>query len=248
MRPTLLSRVLKYLCLSAGILGCTMHTVLYTGGVDSKGLLISDHWAATGTWLLAGGTIAVLWLLTRSFSGGKTCKSAPSVTGGIGCLGAAAAFVLSSGGGTGEPILLIHRILGLVSAAALAAVAYCRFTGKKTCFLFHGVTCLYLALRMVVQYRNWSADPQLSDYFFYLAAHLTLMFTAYHFAAFDAAMGSYRKLWFWGLSSVFLCCTALPGSGQDIFLLGCILWIFTNLNCPTALSAHRKQPDSGEAG
>jgi sugar phosphate permease len=115
------------------------------------------------------------------------------------------------------------------SAAALIAVAYCRFRGKTPSFLLHGTVCLYLALRMVCRYQIWSADPQLQHYAFYLGAHVAVMLGCYQQTALDAGSGDCRSLWRWCLAATYLCLTALPGSEDPFFLLCCGIWMLSNL-------------------
>jgi len=124
----------------------------------------------------------------------------------------------------------LTRILGFVSAAALAAAGFCRLTGTKPFFLLFAAACLYFALRMVCQYRHWSSDPQLQDYCFLLLACVGLMLTAYHHGAFGAEMGSHRDLWFFSLMAAYLCCLSLAGPRSQLFSLGCGIWAFTNLS------------------
>lgn len=226
---------IKLLLLIAGLLGFNLRAALYATGMDEKGLLVRGHWAGICVWLLTAAVAVMIFLLTRRLSGHKTYKRdfPKSISRGVGCILAAAAFLLTSGSASaGDPLSTMQNVLHFAAAAALAAIGCCRFTGRKPFFLLHGVVCLYLALRMVFQYRLWSADPQLQDYCFYLGAHLSLMLTSYQFAACDADMGSHRKLWAFGLASVFLCLTALPCSGEPFFLLGCAIWVYTNLSHP----------------
>ena len=228
-------RILKITVLSAGLLGLLLRLVLLQTGVDEKGLLITGHWADYSSWLLTAGVIGLIFLSQRNRTGPADYSVAfpASPVRSVGSLIAAFGFLLS-----GAPDVMsmrlaaVETLLRFLSAAALVAVAYCRFLGKKPSFLFHGIACLYLALRMICRYQLWSSDPQLQHYAFYLGAHVALMLGSYQLAAFDTDCGNHRSLWCWGLGAVYLCLTAIPGSNEPFFLLCCALWAFTGLSNP----------------
>lgn len=244
----------KYLILGAGGLGLVLRVLLYATGIDEKGLLVTGHWAHWGVWLLTAATAAVLFLLSRPIQGPERYEDAypVSFSAAAGCFLAAAAFLGSSLSGfsaAATRLDMIVHLMGIAAAASLAYVGYCRLTRNQPLFLFHAVVCVYLALRMVFQYRFWSSDPQLQDYCFYLGAYVGLMLTSYHLAAFDAGMGSHRMLWMIGLATVYLCCLSLSGSRENLFLLCCGIWVFTNLTNLT-VKPRRQRPAldlSGEA-
>ena len=105
------------------------------------------------------------------------------------------------------------------------------------------------ALRMVSGYQNWSADPQLQDYCYYLLAYVTLMLTAYHHAAFHVGVGKHRSVWFFSLMAMYFCIVSLLGTTELYLLLGCGIWAFTNTTRPSArhYRQQRKQdPDGNE--
>ena len=228
-------RILKYLALAAGLLGLLLRFLLLQTAVDDKGLLISGHWAGTGSWLLTAAMIGMSFLCLRRCAGQPGCDAAfpPSPLRAAGSLVAACGFLLS-----GAPVATAVRlaqaepVLRILAAAALVAVAYCRFRGKKPSFLLHATICLYLALRMVCRYQIWSADPQLQHYAFYLGAHVALLLSSYHLTAFDADSGNHRSLWRWSLAAVYLCLTAIPGCEEPFFLLCCAVWMLTGLSDP----------------
>lgn len=233
-------KLLKLTALCAGLLGLILRAVLLATGLDFKGLLVTGHWANTGSWLLTAAVIGGICLALRKCTGPESYVAAfpASPLRAAGSLVAACGFLLS--GTPGGRFAMAEGILRILTAAALVAVAYCRFRGKKPSFLFHGTVCLYLALRMVCRYQLWSSDPQLQHYAFYLGTHVALMLACYQLAAFDADSGSHRSLWSWGLAAVYLCLTALPGSGEPFLLLCCALWM---LSC---LSSLAPIPDGGE--
>ena len=219
---------LKLFVAAAGLLGLLLRLVLLETALDEKGLLVSGHWADVGVWLLTAAVIGMICLFV-----GRCPQPEPRKTALPGCIGAliaACGFILSGGSAdTTVRLAAAEPVLKILAAAALIAVAYCRFRGKKPSFLLHGTVCLYLALRMVCRYQIWSADPQLQHYAFYLGAHVAVMLGCYQQTALDAGSGDRRSLWRWYLAAVYLCLTALPGSEDPFFLLCCGIWMLSNL-------------------
>lgn len=222
---------LKLTALCAGALGLMLRAALFATGLDEKALLVDGHWADSVVWLLTAAVIGAIFFLLRRCAGPVTYGDAfpASALRAVGSVVAACGFLLSGTSATpGSQFVMAEGILRILAAAALVAVAYCRFRGKKPSILLHSTSCLYLALRMVCRYQLWSADPQLQNYAFFLGAHVALMLSCYQLAAFDADCGNHRSLWGWSLGAIYLCLTALPGSEEPFFLLCCALWMLTS--------------------
>ena len=221
----------KYLTAAAGALGFLLRVLLYTAGRDDSGLLIRGHWAGTALLILTATVAVGIRVLTRPIPATVDSGTFPaSPMGSVGAAAAALAILLSPGsGGAEDSMALAETVLRFASAIALAVIGFCRFRGRRPNFLLHCILCLYLAIRLVCQYRIWSAAPQLQDYIYFLAAHVTLMLTCYQFAAADAGLGNPRKLWAFGLASVYLCAVSLWGEGEPLLMTGCGIWVFTNL-------------------
>lgn len=238
MKISVKPQQLKFLVLGAGGIGLMLRLFLYITGTDAKGLLVSGHWAGWALWILTFAAIAAVLYLTRNLEGSPRYSDAfpMSVVSAAGCLLLAVMVVITTISELGDsalPLSKLMTVLGFGAAAALCFVGICRMMGMKPLFLFHGVICIYFAMRMVYEYRYWSADPQLMDYCFYLGAYLGLMLTAYHQAAFDADMGSHRKLWLFSLLTVFLCCLSVKGYRDTLLLYAGGVWAFTNLSSLT---------------
>ena len=241
MKPDLKASSFPYLILGAGGLGFFLQRMLYATGTDEKGLLIRGHWAAVSLVILTALTLAAIFLAGRKASPSSNTPAA-SIPGAIGCLvGAAALFIQSTPPEIPDTIYKAEQAATLAAQLSLCVLAFCRFTGKKSPFGFCGILCLFLAIRMVGQYRIWCSVPQLMDYALFLLAHVALMIFAYQLAARDAGFGNPRSLLFWGLTSLYLCCCA-PCARQDrIFLLMLGIWVFT------ALPRFLPETDSGDS-
>ena len=221
---------LQLLTLSAAVLGLLLRIVLFTTGMDQKGMLISGHWSTTGllalSVMICGLLIPGCALLSDS---GQVPGRFHRLVAGAGCFGAAGGFLLFPASFTAGNIP--GTALSFVCAASLVFIGIHRCIGRRPHFLAHVAVCLGFAIRMVSQYRIWSSDPQLADYCFYMISLVTLMLTAYHSAAFDAGMGGFRRLRFFGLISVYFCAVSLWGSDYSLFTVLCGFWVLTNLPC-----------------
>ena len=232
MNPDKNPHLLKLITLGAAASGCALRAAHYAFGTDGRSLLAENHWSVWGLWIITLAFAAALLLLGGSISSRGTDTNRPSPAAAAGCFALGAALLISALGSFGDfPMTADFLIwaLGLCAGGGMIAVGICRFTGKKPYFLMHALLCLYIALRTVAMYRQWSADPQLQDYGFYITAHATLMLTAYHHAAFDAGMGNHRFLWLLSLGTVFLSCAALPRCEDALLMAAFALWAFTNL-------------------
>lgn len=222
---------LQLLTLSAAVLGLLLRIVLFTTGMDQKGMLISGHWSTTGllalSVMICGLLIPGCALLSDS---GQIPGRFHRLAAGAGCFGAAAAFLMSPVSPASGSVLPA-TCLGFLCATAFVFIGINRCLGKQPHFLAHVAVCLGFAIRMVSQYRLWSSDPQLADYCFYMISLVALMLTAYHSAAFDAGMGGFRRLRFFGLISVYFCAVSLWGSDYSLFTGLCGFWVLTNLPC-----------------
>lgn len=258
MKLSVKPHLLKYLVLAAGGIGLVLRALLYALATDEAGFLPRNHPLSILLVALTLVVLAGLFLLSRPIAGPERFDDCfhPSIPGGIGCLLAAVGILLttiSEMAGPTDSVGLIVLVLGFASVAALLVAALSRLMGSKASFAFYVVVCLYFCMRMVSQYRTWSAIPQMQDYCFQLLACVSLMITAYHHAAFNVDMGRHKSLWFFSLMSVFLCALSLAGPENQLFYLGAGIWAFTNLSNLTARK-RRERPnlqleeerDSGE--
>ena len=235
---------IRYFIPAAGILGSWLYQILFHAGLDARGLPKPTHWSHIGLLLLTAAVAAALLLSLRALPKKETqATHRPTVFGGIGCVIAAVACLLFSppAARTGLTATADTVARGICTVM-LGVLAFCRFTGRKPFFLLHGILCLYLAFRMINQYRFWSADPQILEYCFYLCGYVALMLTAYQQAAFDAGFGNFKSLWLWSSAAAFLCFVTLAGPQERLFMPAFGLWALSGLSAvkpipPAAVSA-----------
>lgn len=229
-------RHLTLLILGASAAGFALRKALYAFGFDGRGLLIENHPAALALWGLTAVVAAVLIL---SALRAKDEFAAPSpLWSAAGAFAAAAALgcaTMQEFSRFFAPMDMLLWVLGLASALCFAIIGICRLCRKQPYFLLHVIPSVYLALRMVMQYRMLSIDPQLMDYCFYLCACVALMLTAYHHAALDAGTGKPKLLRLYTLGSVYLSCVALSYTEDPLLLAGLALWAVCSLPCEARL-------------
>ena len=243
MKSNKKSQQLKLLTICSAAAAAALRASHYAFGTDGRGLLLTYHWAAIGLMVVSVGFFFALLFLCSGIKNPAPGTVAPpaSTASAVGCFVLAAGLIvtaLQQYSGFLLSFEMIVWVLELLVAVGLMVAGICRLTGKKLYFLIHAVMCLFFTLRMIIQYRHWSADPQLQDYGFYLCAHATMMLASYHQAAFDAGMGNLRSLWICSLGAVFLCCAAMPHCEEALLMGCCAIWALTN---PAALPERKRR-------
>lgn len=219
---------------AAGGIGLLLRILLLSTGVDGKGFLIPNHITDILVWVLTAAVIAAVLFYTRRLQqAAKYQFNFPrSMTGAIGCLVGAAGIAIASFAelvSYDDTLALASAIMGLLGAAALGFLGYCRHKGLHPNILCHALVSIFLMLRLINQYRHWSADPQLQDFCFQLLATVCLMLATYHRATFDANVGRRRPHAVYHLFAVYFCCLSLAGSDSIAFYLGTGIWMLTDL-------------------
>ncbi len=245
MNQLLKSYYLPWYLLGAGLLGAVLRLLLFATGMDQKGLLASGHWAAVLIWVLTAGALALLIYLCLDLKqAAKYSFNFPAfLPGSIGAAMASLGVLVTSVSALShstDTVTTLCAVFGLLSAGALAFLAYCRYQGLQPSSLFPMVICVYLMLRLVCQYRAWSWDPQIMDYFFCLMATVSLMLASYYDACFCAHSGNRRMHTVTHLAAVYFCLVSLPRSDAPVFYPAMAAWMFTNLCSLTPLPRARR--------
>ena len=224
---------LPWYVLIAGALGLLLRLWLLSN-TDAHGFLAPNPVATALLWVLAVGVPAVLFYLTRELTEAQkySFNFPPSPIAAIGTALAALSIgihsIVSFAGSQGT-IDILSGIFGIFSAAALGLAGWSRFVGKRPNFLLHGVVSVYLMLRLICQYRHWSADPQTLDYCFQILATVSLTLAVYQRTAFDAGQGKRSSYAFFCLTTAFFCCLSLVGWEDILYYLGIGVWMITDL-------------------
>lgn len=229
-KPTML----PLFTLIAGVVGFGLRLWLFLTGVDARGLLPANHLAGILSFVLTAIVLAALVLCTYTLTPlGSYSKLFPAwLLAGIGCAAAAAGILyVNIRDLIAQPdiITIATLVLGVVAAAALLILGFCRLKGKHPSFWLQAAVTVYFMLHLVSQYRLWSSESQLQVYFFPLLASVFLMLTAYHGAVLDANKKANRRGYaFCNQAALFFCCMSLQGSSWP-FYLAMAAWLGTNL-------------------
>lgn len=228
------NRILPGLTLLCGGVGALLRLWLFSTE-DSLGFIQQGHISETLLFLLAGGFLLALFLITKKMrQANKYDFNFPaSPVAAIGSVLAALGIAMACGtdlvSSAGDKVGLAAAAAGLLAAASLLLSAKCRWEGSRPSALLHGFVCLWLMLRILSLYRSWSSDPQLEDYCFQLLALVMCMLAAYQRAAFAQELGSREKYGFFALSGLFCCCLSLAGPDSILLYLSLGLWLCTDL-------------------
>ena len=244
-------RALPWVCASLGAAAGLIRRLLYTFGLDQRGLLIPRHPLSLALTILTLGTLAyIVWSVlsldgSNRYRGNFPASSAAALGHFLAAAGFGATVLFNESQATGL-LGLMWRVLGLASVPCLILAGLDRRRGKPSLFLAHLIPCLFLMAHIVCHYRSWSSDPQALDYLFALLGAMSLMFFAFYTAAFEAGAGRRRMQLGMGLAAVYLCLTELFMTEYPALFLAGALWAFTGL-CALEPRQHTPKAESGEA-
>lgn len=231
--------ILPLFTLIACAIGFGLRLWLFLTGVDARGLLPAGHIAGILSFVLTAIVLAVLFLCVRPLTPlGSYSKLFPAwLPAGIGCALAAVGILyvnIRDLIARQDAITIAVLVLGLVAAAALLILGFCRWKGKHPSFWLQAAITVYFMLHLISQYRLWSSESQIQVYFFPLLASVFLMLTAYHGAVLDADKKSGRRAYvFCNQAALFFCCMSLQGASWP-FYLAMAAWLGTGLCSLTA--------------
>lgn len=237
------------LTLLLGIPAMLCMVILQATALNAENLFDRSHICAILLWLVTAVMVVLLAVSLRRLGGRiKNSRMFPvSAPGAAGILGAAAAMLWAGIrgllGAAGMPEMLLS-VLGLVSAAALVYLAWCRWRGLRTSFLLWICPTVYLMLRLMFAYQDWSTQSELLHYFFPLMASVCLTLAFYHRTAFCVGLGSRRMYLFFTQTAGF-CCLVTLAAGFDLFYAGLGLWAILDL-CnlrPMRTGKHERLPE-----
>lgn len=194
---------------------------------DDRGLLVRGHFLTWAVMLVLAGTVVLVALAVWKRDGSKEygCNFTPSSWATLGCLAAMAGCLVTVLTTTADDTAgMVWKTLGMIAVGLLPIWGWFRCRGQKVPTLCPLGVCLFFLSHLVVNYRSWSADPQVMDYLFDLLAAISLMLFCYYTAAFSAGIGSRRMLLATGMLSVALSLMALSVSQWPwLYLGGCCL-------------------------
>ena len=246
MKKILNPKLLPLIVILCSILGLGLRFWTLGSGPDEKGLYPSQPLAWTLLWLFTAGVFALIFLTaSRLKKPGSFEDNYPaSIPAAVGTAIAAVSFLV--GGGQlflekKDVLDIITALLGVASGGVLLPAAYARLKGSKPFFLFHGIPCLYLALKVFNQCQVWSNEPQIGTFVFPFLASLGVMLALYQRTCFDVGLGNRRLSVLWSLGSVYLCIIAMLSFQDQLFYGATAIWLTADL-CSLRPLNKRKAP------
>lgn len=239
------SKFILFIILIAGVAGMLLRTVLYSAGIDDRGLMDNDHPLHIACLVLSAAVVIYTALSVRKLDGSNAYEdNFPASKHTILSLILLPLWFLAGAltirDMAFDAIGKVWTALAFASVPCLAYTGYCLVKGRKPLFVFHGIVCVFFVIDLICRSRIWIANPQLPDYTFHLFACVFLTLTAYYRTAFDVGMGSRRPFLFCSLMAIFFCMLSSVGSDSFLFCIGGALWAVSNLY---PLEPVRREPE-----
>ncbi|MDD6023700.1 MAG: hypothetical protein PUC06_05600 [Oscillospiraceae bacterium] len=208
--------------------------------VDAKGMTISGH--SSTVLLIVLSVILLGCLLALSiFSPGRSGHRAVipagrnasflQMTAGCGVLlSVLLGFVDAQADGASVSALVL-LLLGLAAGVCLILLPRLRRRPKSWPPALELIPVLYLIIRLVLNFREWSTDPIVPDYCPMLFAMIFLLLSVYYGAGFVFSQGKPRRTLFFTAAAVYFAgMSALDGFCQSsvalgLFYLSFLLWL-----------------------
>ena len=248
MKKYLKPMYLPYCTLILGALSFLCMYWLYATGVDQRMLLNPAHPGAILTWIFCAAMIAAVIVPTQPLGGKLRYERIfpGSIVGAVGTAVSAVGIAItacSELAGRNDRIITLAGWLGIIAAASLVYLAWCRYAQIRPLFFARAAVLLYLMLHLLCRYQIWSSEPELLRFFFDLAATICFLLATYQRFAIEVGIAQRRSYLCFSMLGVFFAMAALPGSSDRVFL-GCLaVWAMTDL-CNLRNPRPRKQEEA----
>ena len=235
MSGTTNRRLVLILTLAGAIAGFFLRRWQLQSAFDQDGLVLRG---SAATWAL--GTLCLVWTVGLAvFARGLERRSGyeESFSSGLPemllSVGAAATVLVGSAlevAGGVRGLDLAVQFLGVCSALCILVTALRRYRGVVPPAAVHILPCLYLVLKLIVDFKQWSVDPAVLDYCYELFAAIAAMCAVYHLGGFCFGKGGRRISVFWCLTCLVFTAVSLADGGLTHTLLfgGMGLWAAVN--------------------
>ena len=228
-----LPRLLPWFTLGAGLVGLGLRLWLQLTGIDFLGLYVDGHPATVLLFLLTAVTLPVLLLCALPLRGTLSYRKLfpSSLPNALGCIAAGAGIFISDLAELlqrTDMVTVVTFILGIPAAVGLFFCGFRRMQEKRAAFLWRCVIIAYFTLHLLSQYRRWSSEPQLMEYFFPLLASVSLMLVSYFRAVLEVEQKRRRWFVFFNQAALFFCFLSVIGKG-GLFYLPMGIWVATEL-------------------
>lgn len=217
-----------------------------TAGVDAQGLAVADH---ISVWLLIAASVLFLLIflvLSICAPGRSGAADVLQYGNGLAAISYAAALLLiisagwkfgkelSDGSSFVSPLILL---LGLLSGFCLIGITTLRGNSCKPVPPAELIPDLYLLLKLVFDFRNWSTDPMILDYFPRLFGLIFVVMAFYQSTGFAFSTGKPRRTMFYSMAAIFFSAVSMADGitgGNIVSILeavGFCLWLLPIIIC-----------------
>ncbi len=231
---------------AAAVCGLGLRLWNLTAGVDAQGLAVADH---ISVWLLIATSVLfllVFLVLSVCAPGRSGASDVLQYGNGLAAVSYAAAFLLivsagwkfgkelSAGASFISPLILL---LGLLSGFCLIGVTTLRRNNCKPVPPAELIPDLYLLLKLVFDFRNWSTDPMILDYFPRLFGLIFVVMAFYQSTGFAFSAGKPRRTMFYSMAAIFFSAVSLADGIADgsivsiLETIGFCLWLLPVVLC-----------------
>lgn len=225
------------LCLTAGaaVAGYFLRLRQLEQMYDAEGFVIAGMGKGALTWLCLAAVVLfalLAWRLRPRTEYAALETSAPgvlllSLLGAVGMVLGSVAMVLDLE--RSYDVLLAAG--GIVTAICWAVAALDRARGRRIPAMLLLVPVLFLAVELVLCFRDWSKDPAVLDYCFDLFAQICIMCACFHLSGFCFDRGQRRRaVFFTGCAVVFGAISVAGGRLRELCMTGgAVLWLIAGL-------------------
>lgn len=238
----------------AAVFGAAVRFWTLSAAIDSQGLPVTEH-PATIT-LIAGSIVFPLVFLVAAIkSPGRShfhkvlvfskAQSGVSMAAAWLILLSAIVSIFRSSG----IAALVLFLLGTLSAFCLMMTSRLRLWGNQMP-LPELIPVIYLVIKLILNFKDWSTDPIILDYCDMLFALIFTLLAFYGSAGFVFNKGQPRKALFYASVAVFFCAMAAVSDIMDgnfptaIAYAGYLLWFIPVVQClltPRAASPKKEE-------
>ena len=214
------------------VIGFLLRRLQLATGYDADGLPLPGAGLLLGLYSVAVAALAFLYCrkLTErpsyeeAFSFSMPTAVASSVGAGLILAGCAIAFLAA---GSRISLEKIAALLGLIAALSIVAAQNAQYKKKTMQPLVGMLPIVFYIVRLVGDFKKWSTDPIILDYWVKLFAMLASLLAAYCLGGFALGRGKRKQTTFFCLLAVFFTGTCLADGGAEFSLIvsGSMLWV-----------------------
>lgn len=212
----------------AAVLAFVLRHVQLQTALDEAGHMMAGAGSGPLTWVCVAFAVlaGVYSLLLRPAAALTKAKEPLSVV-----LTLTAAFLMALGSAAAWHSDRLIALGGLVTAVCWVILALKRHQGEIPSAVLFMLPALFYAMELIVEFRDWSRDPQIMDYCFELFARICVMCATFHLGGFSFSKGRRKITVFFCLCGVVFSATAMAGVGLSAALtaLAAALWLLANL-------------------